>query len=135
MRLVAGSLWGRRSPVRSFSELFYADATFDAGSSLILPSGHEERAVYIVEGALVVGGELFDAGRLLVFRAGDDIPIKASTRSRAVLLGGAPLDRPRHIWWNFVSTSKERIERAKADWRAKRFPPLPGDDEFIPLPE
>lgn len=134
-RLIAGTLYGKRSPVRTFSPLFYADARLDAGSRLLLPAEHAERAVYIAQGSLEVGGEVFEPGRLLVFRGRDEIAIGARTAARIMLLGGAPLDGPRHIWWNFVSSSKARIDRAKTEWRAQRFAKVPGETEFIPLPE
>jgi hypothetical protein len=135
IRLVAGSLFGKTSPVKTFSDLFYADAALQAESSLALGAEHEERAIYLVEGVVEIGGQTFEAGRLLVFASGDEIVVKAKTAARILLLGGEPMDGPRHIWWNFVSSSRERIEQAKADWQAQRFPPVPGDAEFIPLPE
>ena len=135
VRLVLGSLYGKSSPVRTFSEMFYADATLDAGALLPLDPSHEERAVYVVGGTVEVAGDRFGEAQLLVFRPGDRITIAAVSPARLILLGGEPMDGPRHIWWNFVSSSKERIEQAKADWRAGRFTPVPGDAEFIPLPE
>jgi hypothetical protein len=135
LRLVAGSLLGRRSPIRAYSPLFYADARIDAGARLVLTAEHAERAIYAVEGTIEVGGERFEPGRLLVFRAGGEIPVIAVSTARLILLGGAPMDGPRHIWWNFVASSKDRIDEAKAKWRAQRFAPVPGETEFIPLPE
>jgi redox-sensitive bicupin YhaK (pirin superfamily) len=135
VRLVVGSLYGETSAVPSFSASFYADAVLAAGARLPLPAEHVERAAYVVEGAIDVAGDRFDAGRLLVFRPGDAITITAAAPSRVVLLGGEPMDGPRYIWWNFVSSNRERIEQAKADWKAGRFPDVPGDDAFIPLPE
>ena len=115
--------------------MFYADAALDEGASLPLPAEHEERAVYVLQGEIEISGDRFEPGRLLVFRPGDPITIKAVTRARVLLLGGEPMDGPRHIWWNFVSSSRDRIEQAKADWKSGRFTPVPGDAEFIPLPE
>jgi hypothetical protein len=135
VRVVAGSLFGKTSPVKTFSSLFYADAALQAGASFALGAAHEERAIYLVGGTVEIGGQLFEAGRLLVFSSGDEIVVKAKTAARILLLGGEPTDGPRHIWWNFVSSSRERIEQAKADWKAQRFPVVPGDAEFIPLPE
>jgi redox-sensitive bicupin YhaK (pirin superfamily) len=135
VRLIIGALYGARSPVRVFSEMFYADAALDPGARLEIPADHEERALYVAEGRIEVDGAAYDAGQLLVFRPGDPVTIAAADRSRALLLGGEPMDGPRHVWWNFVSSSKERIEQAKADWKAGRFPPVPGETEFIPLPE
>jgi redox-sensitive bicupin YhaK (pirin superfamily) len=96
----------------------------------------EERAIYIVSGEIDIAGDRFAAGRLLILRPGDPIAVTAASEARVVLVGGAAMDGPRHIWWNFVSSRKERIEQAKADWKQKRFDTVPGDDaEFIPLPE
>jgi redox-sensitive bicupin YhaK (pirin superfamily) len=135
VRLVLGSLYGRSSPVRTFTEMFYADATLDAGARLPLDASHEERAVYVVGGTVEIAGDRFGEAQLLVFRPGDRITIGAVSPARLILLGGDPMDGPRHIWWNFVSSSKDRIEQAKADWRAGRFTPVPDESEFIPLPE
>jgi redox-sensitive bicupin YhaK (pirin superfamily) len=136
VRVIAGSLYGKRSPAVVLSDLFYADARLDAGASLPLDPAHEERALYLVDGEIEIAGDRFEAGRLLVFRPGDQISIKALTPARFMLLGGAALDGPRHMWWNFVSSRKERIEQAKEDWKAGRFGVVAGDDkEFIPLPE
>jgi redox-sensitive bicupin YhaK (pirin superfamily) len=135
VRVVAGSLFGKTSPVNTFSRLFYADAALQIGASLVLGAAYEERAVYLVDGGVEIGGQAFDAGRLLIFSGGDEIAIKGTSAARLLLLGGEPMDGPRHIWWNFVSSSTERIEQAKADWKAGRFPNVRGDSEFIPLPE
>lgn len=135
VRIIAGQLFGKASPVKTYSEMFYADARLDAGASLPLDADHEERGLYLVSGEIEVAGESFEPGRLLVFRLGDAVTIRARTPARFMLLGGAALGR-RHIWWNFVSSRKERIEQAKEDWRAGRFGTVPGDDkEFIPLPD
>jgi redox-sensitive bicupin YhaK (pirin superfamily) len=136
IRVLAGAAYGAESPVRTFSPLFYADAALAAGSELALPGEHEERAAYVAEGAVSCGPERAGVGRMLVFAPGSRAVLRADSAARVLLLGGAPLDGPRHIWWNFVSSSEERIERAKQDWREGRFPKVPGDDaEFIPLPE
>jgi redox-sensitive bicupin YhaK (pirin superfamily) len=135
VRLIVGSLYGARAPAATFSDMFYADAALDAGARLELPAEHEERAVYVAEGRVEVAGDGFDSGRLLVFRRGDPIAITALAPSRLLLLGGEPMDGPRHVWWNFVSSSRERIEQAKEDWKAGRFAAVPGETEFIPLPE
>jgi len=135
VRLILGSLYGRPSPVRTFSEMFYADATLDAGARLPLDASHEERGVYIVSGTVEIAGDAFDAMQLLVFRPGDEITVTARTPARLMLLGGEPMDGPRYIWWNFVSSSRDRIEQTKVDWKAGRFTPVPDDPEFIPLPE
>ena len=96
---------------------------------------HEERGIYVAEGEIEIAGDGFEAGRLLVFRPGDEITVTAKQPSRIRLLGGEPMDGPRYIWWNFVSSSEDRIEAAKADWQARRFESVPGETEFIPLPK
>jgi redox-sensitive bicupin YhaK (pirin superfamily) len=136
LRLIAGSLCGARAPVRTFSEMFYADARLAPAARLQLPPEHEERAVYVAGGAVDADGEQHGPGRLLVLRAGAPVALTAGERgARLLLLGGAALDGPRHVWWNFVSSSRERIEQAKADWQAGRFAPVPGERESIPLPQ
>ena len=135
VRLITGSLYGERSPVPTFTAMFYADARLATGAKLPLPAEHEERAVYVTDGEIKVAGDRFAAGQLLVFRPGDQITLVATQPSRLLLLGGEPMDGPRHIWWNFVSSRQDRIEQAKADWRAGRFTAVPGETEFIPLPE
>lgn len=134
-RVVAGSIYGATSPVKTHSALFYADVQMAAGSVVPLPAEHEERGVYVAEGDIEIAGTTFGEGRLLVFRPGDAIAVKAVTAARIMLLGGEPMDGPRHIWWNFVSSSKEKIEAAKEDWKQGRFAIVPGDaTDFIPLP-
>ncbi|MCB1489614.1 MAG: pirin family protein [Bauldia sp.] len=136
VRLIVGSLYGERSPVATFSDMVYADVQLDAGAKLPIDAGHEERAVYVAEGAIAVGGDRFDASRLLVFKPGDSLVVEALAPTRLMLLGGEAMDGPRHIWWNFVSSSKERIEEAKNDWKMGRFDKVFGDEEdFIPLPD
>jgi redox-sensitive bicupin YhaK (pirin superfamily) len=135
-RIVMGEMFGETSPAAFPHPSFYAEAVLAPGAVLPLDADYDERAIYVVSGEVDIAGESFGAGRLLVFRPGDRISVLATAQSRLVLLGGEPMDGPRHIWWNFVSSSKERIDAAKADWKAKRFAPVPGDgDEFIPLPE
>ena len=136
LRVLLGSAYGARSPVSIFSPLFYVDAALPAGGELRLPAEHAERALYVVEGEVACGSERFAALRMVVFPSGGDAVLRAERSTRLVLLGGAPLDGPRHVWWNLVSSSRERIERAKRDWQDGRFPKVPSDDkEFIPLPE
>jgi redox-sensitive bicupin YhaK (pirin superfamily) len=136
VRLIAGSLFDKTSPVRTFSGTFYADVILDAGAKIPLPADYEERAVYIAEGSTAIAGDEFEAGRLLVFKPGDAITIAATSQARLLFLGGDPMEGPRHIWWNFVSSSRDRIEQAKEDWAQKRFGLIPGDaEDFIPLPE
>jgi redox-sensitive bicupin YhaK (pirin superfamily) len=134
VRLIVGSLFGQSSPVTSFSPMFYADAHMESGTKLPLPADYAERAAYVLDGAVEIAGETHGAHRLLVFRPGDAITIRAVGQTRVLLLGGEPLEGPRHLWWNFVHSSKDRIEAAKADWKAGRFDRVAGDSEFIPLP-
>ncbi len=137
VRLIVGHLAGVHSPVRVHSEMLYADAALVAGSSYAIPAEPAERAAYIVEGNIRVGSDpqRYEAGRLLVFSARRDIVLGTDAPARLMLIGGEPLDAPRFVWWNFVSSSRQRIEQAQADWKAGRFPPVPGETEFIPLPE
>jgi redox-sensitive bicupin YhaK (pirin superfamily) len=136
VRLIAGSILGATSPVKTSSPMFYADVALRAGSSLPLDPDYDERAIYTVSGEVEISGDVFPAGELLVFRPGDRITIQARSDARFMMLGGEPMDGPRFIWWNFVSSRQDRIEQAKADWKAARFDTVPGDEtEFIPLPE
>ena len=134
-RVIAGSAFGVRSPVEGLSEWFYAEVTLDPGAAAPLDADYEERAIYVVDGEIEIAGDRFEGPRLLIFRPGDRITIKAARSSRMMFLGGAALEGPRYIWWNFVSSRKERIEQAKEDWRTGRFKPVPNETEFIPLPE
>jgi redox-sensitive bicupin YhaK (pirin superfamily) len=140
VRLILGTAYGERAPVRTFSEMFYCDAMLNAGARLPLPDNHEDRGIYVLEGEIEIAGQAFDAGKMMVFRPGDPITITALAPSRLMLLGGETFPGPRYIWWNFVASSQERIEAAKqawrqGDWAQGRFHLPPGDDrEFIPLP-
>jgi redox-sensitive bicupin YhaK (pirin superfamily) len=134
-RVLAGTAYGKTSPVKLYSPLFYVDAHLDAGAELELPSDHPERAAYIAAGSVSCGRETITEPKLLIFHAGQRVVLRATSDARVLLFGGDPLEGPRHIWWNFVSSSAERIERAKRDWAERRFPLVPGDEEeFIPLP-
>jgi redox-sensitive bicupin YhaK (pirin superfamily) len=136
VRIVTGTLFGQRSPVATLSETLFADATLALGATLPFDAQTEERAVYIVSGEVEISGDRFGAGQLLVLRPGDPITMTAASEARVVLIGGAAMEGPRYIWWNFVSSRKERIEQAKAEWKERRFDIVPGDEtEFIPLPE
>ena len=135
VRVIIGTLYGKTSPVRTFAETIYADATLDAGARLTVPAEPAERAIHVVEGKVEIAEQGFEPGQLVVLRSGGAVTIIAPAGARLLLLGGEPMDGPRHLWWNFVSSSKDRIEQAKADWKAGRFAPVPGETEFIPLPE
>jgi len=138
VRVVAGEVEGKRAPVTLQSQLFYADVALERGARFRLPLDIAERAVYAVEGRVGVRSAaqaVFDPGQLVVFAPGADVVLAAVDGPvRLMALGGEPLDGPRHVWWNFVASSRERIEQAKADWQAGRFPAVPGEHEFIPLP-
>jgi redox-sensitive bicupin YhaK (pirin superfamily) len=133
--VVAGSLYGLKSPVATAWETVFADVRLAGGGKLPLDAAYEERAIYLISGEVEIAGDRFEPGRLLVFRPGDRITVTALTPAHFVIVGGAAMDGPRHIWWNFVSSRQDRIEQAKADWKAGRFDAVPGDSEFIPLPE
>lgn len=142
MRLMIGEMHGLKSAVPTFSETLYADVVIEAGGRFHLPAIQEERAIYILSGAVRIAGEVFTNNQLLAFREGDDIVIEAVAQhfagesAQIMVFGGAAMDSRRYIWWNFVSSSKERIEQAKEEWRSRRFDVVPGDaEEFIPLPE
>ena len=142
VRLILGDAYGERAPVETPSEMFYLDAVLQPGAAIPMPDNHEDRGVFVLEGSVETAGDSFDAGRMMVFRPGDRVSLKAGPQgARLMLLGGATMDGPRHIWWNFVASSKERIEAAKEAWRAGdwehgRFQLPPADNaEFIPLPD
>jgi len=136
IRVMAGSLYGVRSPLAATSETIFADIALKAGARVPIDATHDERAIYIVDGEIDIAGDRFRPQQLLVLKPGDAITVAAATDAHIALLGGEPMDGPRHIWWNFVSSRKERIEQAKEEWKTGRFAPVPGDaGEFIPLPE
>jgi len=141
VRLIIGHAYGERAPVKTFSDMFYADARLEAGAALPLPDNHEDRGLYVVSGSIEISGDVFDHGRMMVFRPGDEITVKAGpSGARLILLGGETLSGPRYIWWNFVASSQDRIDQAKeawaqGDWEHGRFQLPPGDtEEFIPIP-
>jgi redox-sensitive bicupin YhaK (pirin superfamily) len=142
VRLILGDAWGSAVPLTLPSRMFYADARLDPGAAIPLPDDHEDRGVYVLTGTVTVAGQTFDAGRMLVFRPGDRISVRAGDAgARILLLGGDTMDGPRHIWWNFVASSQERIDAAREAWRAGdwahgRFRLPSGDDaEHIPAPD
>ena len=134
-RIIAGRSFGATSPVEMVSPWFYVEVALEAGMSVPLDADHEERAIYIVDGEIEIAGDRYEAPQLLIFRPGDRITVRSTKPARMMFLGGDALEGPRHIWWNFVSSSKERIEQAKQDWKTGRFAPVPNEHEFIPLPE
>jgi redox-sensitive bicupin YhaK (pirin superfamily) len=135
MRLIAGSAFGVKNEVKTHSALFYLHVELDKHASLGLPKEHEERAIYVVKGSIEFNGTKYDSGHMLVFKKGSEPTIQAMEKSTLMLLGGEPLGE-RFIWWNFVSSRKERIEQAKADWQEGRIILPPNDNkEFIPLPQ
>jgi redox-sensitive bicupin YhaK (pirin superfamily) len=133
--LIAGRAFGERSPVQTESDTFYAELRLEDGRRLLLPGDIEERAIYVCSGAVEIAGSVFETGTLAVLRPDAEAVVQARGAALCMLLGGAALDGPRHLYWNFVSSRPERIEQAKRDWREGRFAMVPGDDEFIPLPE
>lgn len=133
-RWIAGEAWGLRSPVHTHSPMFYLHTRMQTGAQVALPAGYSERAAYVVHGSLDSEGRHIGPGSLVVFGPGSRAVVKASEPATVMLLGGEPLG-PRFLWWNFVSSRKDRIEQAKADWQAGRIALPPNDhDEFIPLP-
>jgi len=135
VKVIAGSLFGETSPVKTHSDLFYADVRLEQGAILPLPPEHEERGLYLISGRIEIAGREIEQGKLVAFKPKAEILLKALEQSHFMLLGGEPMDGPRHIWWNFVSSSKEKIEAAKEEWRTGKFKIVPGDEkEFIPLP-
>ncbi|MGI9364629.1 MAG: pirin family protein [Rhizobiaceae bacterium] len=142
VHLILGTAWGERAPTKTFNEMFYADAVLEPGVGLPLPDEHEDRGIYVTQGSIEIAGDQFHSGQMMVFRPGDNLSIKAGPEgARIMLLGGETLNGPRYIWWNFVASSKDKIEQAKqawaaGDWDHGRFKLPPGDqDEFIPLPD
>lgn len=135
MRLIAGDAFGLDNTVKTHSPLFYLHVMLDKGARFGLPTGHSERAIYVVKGSVELSGRTYSMGQMLVFTTGVDPVILAKEQTTLMLLGGEPLGE-RFIWWNFVSSRKERIEQAKADWKAGRILLPPTDNkEFVPLPE
>ena len=142
LRLILGTAYGAVAPVSIFSDTFYADVALQPGARMPLPNDHEDRGLHILEGSISVAGQTFEAGQMIVFPPKNPISIAAGPAgARLIILGGAPLSGPRYLWWNFVSSSQEKIEAAKQEWRKGdwgrgQFDLPPDDrDEFIPLPD
>jgi redox-sensitive bicupin YhaK (pirin superfamily) len=136
LRVIAGSAFGSTSPVEVLSPMFYVDAQLATGAAVVVPGEPPHRAAYVVEGSIECDGQAFGEGTMIVFRTGARASLHARSNARVMLLGGDALDGERLVWWNFVASSPDRLEKAKADWKAGRFGKVPGDEaEFIPLPE
>jgi redox-sensitive bicupin YhaK (pirin superfamily) len=134
LTIIAGEAFGRRSPVITRWPTLYVDARISQGATLDVPMEHEERALYVAQGAVTIGEHTLSEGQLAIFAAAVPYSVRALQDTRALLLGGAAFTTPRFIWWNFVASSNERIERAKQRWATGQFPGVPGETEFIPLP-
>ena len=134
VRVLVGEAFGVRSPVPALSRTLYLDLSLPAGGRMELPALEAQQAIYGVDGALELDGEALPAGRMAVLQPGAAVSLAAPAGARLVLVGGDALEGPRHMWWNFVSSRKDRILQASADWEAMRMGTVPGDPEFIPLP-
>jgi redox-sensitive bicupin YhaK (pirin superfamily) len=135
LRLVLGDLLGLASPVPTLSPTIYADISLQATRRFAIPAKHEERGVHVVDGEIAIDSRTFGIGEMVVLTPGMEVIVEAQRPARLLLFGGAPLDGPRFVWWNFVSSSRERIVQAAEDWKAERFPVVPRETERIPLPE
>ncbi len=134
LTLIAGRGWGLESPVQTHSPLFYADVLFNAEGCFPIPAEHAERGIYVVDGSISLAGETLTTGQIYVLEGGTPTVVETSQAARFVVFGGAPLDGPRRLWWNFVASDAALIEQAKQRWAEGRFDPVPGETEFIPLP-
>ncbi len=134
VRIIMGECFRHRSPVMTYSDTLYMECLIPAGKQLTIPGESADLAAYVVSGEVQISGDVYGDGVMLVAKQGAAITLAATTGARVMIIGGEPLGE-RHVWWNFVSSSRERIEQAKDDWREGRFKPVPGDNEFIPLPE
>jgi hypothetical protein len=135
-RVIMGSLWGREAPTTCHSETIYAEIVLDAGASLPIDARAEERAVMLVGGDAMIDGSMLPLYQLAVLKPGEPMTLRTTEGCRVMLLGGEAFSSRRHVFWNFVSSSRERIEQAKEDWKAGKFSKVPGDEEeFIPLPD
>lgn len=135
-RVIMGSLWGVTAPTTQHAETIYADIAMEAGASLLIDAQADERGILVAMGSASLDGQALETHSLYILQPGVPMTLRASTDARVMLLGGEAFKTPRHVWWNFVSSSRDRINQAKDDWRAGRFPIVPGDDkESIPIPE
>ncbi|MBV8657666.1 MAG: pirin family protein, partial [Burkholderiales bacterium] len=135
LRILLGTAYGQTSPVQCYVDTLYVAGEMEAGARLDVPADHAERAVYLAAGSITVDGTAMTPGQMAILTPGMEVDVRADEDSLVLLLGGAPLDGHRFISWNFVASSKERIEEAKQRWREDRFPAVPGETERIPLPE
>jgi len=135
MQIIAGTAFGKRAPTPTYSPIFYVAVELTEGASLDLPPEHEERAIYVIEGEVRVDGKPLALRHMAVLEPWTTVRIESATASRLMLLGGAKMDGDRLIWWNFVASSRDLIDAASARWRSQDYPPVPGETEFIPLPE
>lgn len=134
--LIAGTAYGQESPVKTFSPMFYLGGSLEAGANFPMTDDHEERSVYVVDGAVTVNGTVLEEGQMAVLTPGASVSVTSDTGARVMLSGGARMDGDRLIWWNFVASSQDLIDRGKQEWKDGAFPKVTGDDkEFIPLPE
>lgn len=134
LTLIAGSGWGLNSPVQTHSALFYADVQFVHSGCFPIPAEHVERGIYVVDGSVKLDGEILQPGLVYVLQQGTAVVVEAEGEARLVVFGGEPLEGPRRIWWNFVASDNALIDKAKQDWAAQRFAPVPGENEYLPLP-
>jgi hypothetical protein len=134
LRVIAGEAFGRRSPVQLLWPTLYVDGLLSEGARLEIGADYTEQALYVAEGEIEVSGVRGSEGELLILSSGDAVTLSARRTSRVILLGGERFATPRFIWWNFVGSSLERIEKAKRDWAENRFAQVPGENDFIPLP-
>lgn len=135
-RIIMGSLWGATAPTTQYAETIYADINLNAGALILIDAQADERGILVALGQASLDGQMLETHSLYVLQPGMPMTLRATTDARVMLLGGEAFTTPRHVWWNFVSSSRERINQAKADWKAGRFPKVPGDEvEWIPIPE
>jgi redox-sensitive bicupin YhaK (pirin superfamily) len=135
LKIILGEIHGQKSPVKTVSNPLYVECNLTDQALLTIPKDFEERAVYLLSGTLEIDGQLFEAGNMVVFAAGRQVEVKGIGATKLMLVGGDRLEKPRFMWWNFVSTAQELIEKARADWRNGNFEMIPNETGFVPLPE
>ena len=135
-RVIMGSLWGVTAPTTQHAETIYADIALEAGASILIDAQADERGILVATGEASLDGQPLETHSLYILQPGVPMTLRATKACRVMLLGGEAFKTPRHVWWNFVSSSRDRINQAKDDWKAGRFPKVPGDEiEWIPIPE